>query len=173
MNKIVAILGRIVGIFAVILGLFEPTLGWWDVTVDDYLVFFDGSGAINAFGYSSNTANDNIELLGPLLLIGGILFLVSSVLIIIASFKENKNFTILCSFLMIGGLALFCYGLTVVEDFENILEGLNFFAGEERTVFFGTVDLGLGGDWAWRLGNGFFIAIGGAVIALIGSFLKK
>ncbi|MFX1573800.1 MAG: hypothetical protein ACFFB0_13705 [Promethearchaeota archaeon] len=111
---------------------------------------------INAFGYSSNTANDNIELLGPLLLIGDILFLSSSVLIIITGIKENRNLAILCSFLMIGGLVIFCYGLATIEDFENILEGLNFLKGGEHTIFYGAVVLGLSGDWEWRLGNGFF-----------------
>ncbi|MFX1499462.1 MAG: hypothetical protein ACFFDH_00705 [Promethearchaeota archaeon] len=34
-------------------------------------------------------------------------------------------------------------------------------------------DLGLGGDWAWRMGNGFFIAIGAFMITLIGALINN
>lgn len=172
MNKIVVIIGGVIGIFASILWLFEPSLGWWEVTVEDYLAIFDGAGYISPFGYSSNTANSDIEFHGPLLLIGGIIFLSASVLAIVSAIKENKQLAIIFAFVMIGGLGLFCYGLAVIEDIENILEGLSFLMGEEYTVFWGSEDLGLAGDWAWRLGNGFFIAIGAFVVTLIGTLVK-
>ena len=73
MNKIVIIIGSIIGIFAALLWVFEPSLGWWEVTVEDYLVIFDGAGYISPFGYGSNTANSDIVFHGPLLLIGGII----------------------------------------------------------------------------------------------------
>jgi len=172
MNKIVVIIGGIIGIFAALLWLFEPSLGWWEVNVENYLGLFDGSGYINAFGYATNTANDNTEFHGPLLLLGGILFLVSSIVAILSALKENKSISILSAILLATGLGLFCYGLVVIEDFENILEGLNFLTGEEYTIFFGEEDLGGFGDWTWRLGNGFFIGIGAFVVTLIGALLK-
>ena len=173
MNKIVVIIGGIIGIFAAILWLFEPSLGWWEVTVEDYLVVFDGAGYISPFGFSSNTGNSNTEFYGPLLVIGGILFLLSSLLAIVSAVKEKKSYSILFAFLMVAGLGLFCYGLAVIEDFENILEGLNFLTGTNYTVFFGSENLGALGVWTWRLGNGFFIAIGAFIITLIGALLKR
>lgn len=173
MNKIVVIVGGIIGIFAALLWVFEPSLGWWEVTVEDYLAIFDGAGYISPFGYGSNTANSDIVFHGPLLLIGGIIFLTSSVLAIIFAIKEKRGLAIMSAFLMAGGLGLFCYGLTVIQDFEDILEGLNFLTGVEYTVFFGSENLGALGFWAWRLGNGFFIAIGALVLTLIGALIKK
>lgn len=170
MNKVVVIVGGVIGIFASLLWVFEPSLGWWEVTVD---AIINGAGYISPFGYGSNTVNNNIEFHGPLLLIGGILFLVSSVLAIISAVKEKKGIAILSALLMVGGLGLFCYGLVVIEDFENILSGLSFLTGAEYTVFFGRTDLGILGIWNWRLGNGFFIAIGAFVVTLIGALLKR
>ncbi len=173
MNKIVVIIGGLIGIFAAILWLFEPSLGWWEVTVENYLGIFNGAGYISPFGFSSNTGNSNIEFYGPLLIIGGIIFLLSSLCAVISAIKEKRSYSILFDLLMIGGLGLFCYGLAVIEDFENILEGLNFLTGTNYTVFFGSENLGALGVWAWRLGNGFFIAIGAFIVTLIGSLLKK
>jgi hypothetical protein len=169
-NKVVVIVGAIIGIFASLLWVFEPSLGWWEVTVD---AIVDGAGYISPFGYGSNTANSDIVFHGPLLLIGGILFLVASLLAIIFAIKEKSSLAIMSAFLMAGGLGLFCYGLAVIEDFEDILAGLSFLTGAEYTVFFGSENLGILGFWAWRLGNGFFIAIGAFVVTLIGTLLKR
>ncbi len=170
MNKIVVIIGGVIGIFAAILWLFEPSLGWWEVTVE---AIVDGAGYISPFGYGSNTFNSDIEFHGPLLLIGGILFLSGSSLAIVSAIKENKGISILFAILMVGGLGLFCYGLAVIENFENILSGLSFLTGEDYTVFFGRENLGVLGVWTWRLGNGFFIAIGAFIITLIGTLIKR
>ncbi|MFX1365578.1 MAG: hypothetical protein ACFFCE_06575 [Promethearchaeota archaeon] len=74
---------------------------------------------------------------------------------------------------MVGSLGLFCYRLAVIENFEDILEGLSWLIHEDYIVFRGSEDLGLGGDWAWRLGNGFFIAIGVFIITLIGALISR
>jgi hypothetical protein len=167
MNKVVVIVGGVIGVFAAILWLFEPSLGWWEVTVD---AIIDGASYISPFGFSGD---DNSEFYGPLLLIGGIVFLISSILAIVSAIKEKKSYSILFGFLMVAGLGLFCYGLAVIEDFENILTGLSFLTGAEYTVFFGNANLGILGIWAWRLGNGFFIAIGAFIITLIGALLNR
>ncbi|MFW9902099.1 MAG: hypothetical protein ACFFDY_12600 [Candidatus Thorarchaeota archaeon] len=170
MNKVVVIVGGIIGIFAALLWVFEPSLGWWEVSVD---AIVDGAGYITPFGYGSNTINSNIEFHGPLLLIGGILFISSSLLAIIFAIKEKGGLAIMSAFIMAGGLGLFCYGLVVIEDFENILSGLSFLTGADYIVFFGSENLGILGFWAWRLGNGFFIAIGAFVVTLIGALIKR
>lgn len=95
------------------------------------------------------------------------MFLIASLLIIAAAVKENRNIAILSFFLMIGGLALFCYGLTIIEDYESLLSGLSFITGNEYNVFFGEFSA-----WTWRLGNGFFIAIGAIAVTLVGIILK-
>ena len=97
----------------------------------------------------------------------------SAILAIISVVKEKNGIAILSAFIMVGGLGLFCYGLAVIEDFENILSGLSFLTGAEYIIFFGSENLGILGFWAWRLGNGFFIAIGTFVVTLIGALLKR
>ncbi len=169
MNKIVVIVGGVIGVLASILWLFEPSLGWWEVTVK--LIGTEG-GYINPFGYGSNTINSDIEFHGPLLLIGGIVFLAASILAIVSAIKEKKELSILFAFVMVGGLGLFCYGLAMIENLQDILSGLSWWTGEDYIVFWGSKDLGILGDWAWRLGNGFFIAIGAFIVTLIGTLVK-
>ena len=170
-KKFIAVLGGLIGIAAVILGLFIPSFGWWEVLFDPILGN-NVSSYLSAFGYTTNTANENIEFLGYMFLIGGIVFLIGSFLVIIGGIKESKALAVLSSLIMIGGLIVFCIALGTNEDFENILEGLNFLFGEEYNVFFGEASgILLLGTWTWRLGNGFFIGIVAVIIALIGSFL--
>lgn len=161
LSKILAIIGGIIGILAAILTFIEPSLGWWEVT---YVGWGTNAGYLNPYGY--NVVGD---FAGELFLIAGLLFVASSVLVILAAAKGSKAGSLLCAFLMILGLALFCYALYVEEHFESILAGLEWLFGADYNVFFGTVDFL--GTWTWRLGNGFFIACAGAAIALVGSFL--
>ncbi len=161
LTKILAIIGGIIGIFAAILTFIEPSLGWWEVT---YVGIGTNEAYLNPYGY-----NVNGDFAGELFLIGALLFVASSVLVILAAAKGSKAGSLLFAFLMIVGLALFCYALYVEEHFESILAGLEFLFGGDYNVFFGTVDFF--GTWTWRLGNGFFIACAGAAIALVGSFL--
>lgn len=164
LSKVLAILGGIIGLIAVFLFFFEQSLGWWEVSVQ--IGTLSNSAYISPFGYTSDDA-----FLGPLFLFAAVLFILGSVLIFVAAAKDSKGFSIICSLLMIGGLILFCYSLYANEDFDALITGLETLLGSEFFVFFGTVDLGLFGIWTWRLGNGFFIACAGTVIALVGSFL--
>ncbi len=173
MSKVIAIIGGVVGIVAAILGFLAPELGWWQVTAENYLIIFDGSGYINAFGMTSNTVNEEVELLGNMFLIGGIVFIVGALLAMVGAAKESTGLAVLGSIIMIAGIGLWVYDLMTNEDFENIIDGLDFITGDEYTVLFGAIDLGILGAWNWGLGVGFYIAVAGAVVCLIGSFMVK
>ncbi len=164
-NKLPAFIGAIIGLAGVLLGLVEPSLGWWQVNfvlgpINEYLY-------INAFGYSSNTFNNSTELVSNLLLIGGLLYLAGTLLLLITTAANKKSGAILFAILMIIGLIIYCYGLYANEDYGNILSGLEFLSGNKYNIFFG--EYHFFGTWTWRLGNGFFISIAGAVIGLIGA----
>ena len=173
-GKILAIIGGLVGVVAVLLSLLVADLAWWQAHVENYLGFIDGTAYINAFAVTSNTGNSETEFLqeGIMILIGSLIFLATSILIIFTAVKEEKTYSILCSIGMIAGLFLFCYGLSLVTDLENIMEGLSGIFGESYTIFWGAVDLGVLGSWSWRLGNGFFIGAVAAGIALIGALIS-
>lgn len=171
MGKIVAILGGLVGLLASILFLFEGSLGWWEVV---YTPIFGNAvrGDLSPFGtYQLGTGD--VEMWGGLFLFSGIIFVLASVLLIVASAKESKGGAILCAILMIVGLGLFIYALGSDEGLLQIKDFLDWIGGSEYNVYFGSVDFGFLGAWAWRFGNGFFIAIAGAVIGLIGAFYIK
>ncbi len=168
-GKVLAMLGGIIGIIAVLAAFIDPSLGWWESHYDSIFPTLDGSYYINAFGNMRNTWNADVLVLGGLFLVGAVIFLVSSLLVIICAIKESKGGAILCSLLMIGGLVIFCYALTSNPDLINSIDFLEFISGENQNVFYGSISLF--GTWTWRLGNGFFIGAVGSAIALIGSFL--
>ena len=150
------VIGGIVGILATILALIEPSLGWWEVQVDSWT---DSAIYVNAFGYGTNDSE-----LGPLFIVSASLFLAGCVLTFLAVNKKSKGIVFLCVFLMIASIGLFSYGLYANENFSDVAAALSFLSGTDQNVFFGVF-----GIWTWRLGNGFFIALGGTVITLIGA----
>ncbi len=166
-SKLIAYVGGIIGLVAVLMGLIEPSLGWWQMRYE--FGPFDVNIYINAFGYSSNTANNNVELVDNTLLLAGMIYLAGTLLLFIATAKNMKAGAFLCAILMIIGIILFCYGLYGNEGFGDLLSGMEFLSGEEHNVFFGTFKFL--GTWTWRLGNGFFIGVVGAVIGLIGAVM--
>ncbi|MBA7507408.1 hypothetical protein ES706_06127 [subsurface metagenome] len=165
LTKILAVIGGIIGILATVLTFIEPSLGWWEVNQQ---LIVTNSAYLNPYGY-----NVNGDFAGELFLIGGLLFLASSILVILVAAKGSKGGSILFAFLMIVGLALFCYALYSEDHFESILSGLEWLFGADYNIFFGSVDLGIFGLYTWRLGNGFFVACAGAAISLVGAFLVK
>jgi hypothetical protein len=167
MAKIIAIIGGIVGIAATILWLVAPSLGWWEIIFDP-IIGNNVEYYLSPFGIF--TYGDTTENWLGLFLVGGLIFLVGSILILVGAAKESTGIAVLSAIVMIAGIGLFCYALYSYEDLQDILEFMEFWGGE-YTVFFGTYNFF--GTWNWRLGNGFFIAVAGAIIGLIGSFMVK
>lgn len=166
-NKLPALIGGIIGLVAVLLGLVEPSLGWWQIHFEFGPI--NMSSYINAFGYSTNTVNNDLELISNILLLSGLTYLAGTLLILLTAAKNMKSGAILFSFVMIIGIILFCYGLYANENFADILSGIEFLSGDEHNVFFGTFKFL--GTWTWRLGNGFFVGVAGAVISLVGAYM--
>lgn len=156
--KILIIIGGLLGIFSVLSYYLSESLGaWWQVTFEFWSL--EKNHYINAFGYS-----DDRQILGNLGTFAGVLFLLGSFLAIISASKESKGFGILSAFLMFAGIGLFLYALSEWEDFERLLDILEFLSGEEYNVFYGS-HKGL----SWGLSTGFFMGTIAALIVLLSS----
>lgn len=171
-GKILAIVGGIVCCVIVLLGVIPDlqSLGWWELFGNDIPFLGDEYGYISIFGYTSNTINDEVELLeeGTMLTIGGVIFIICSVLIIIAAAMDKKTYAILCGIGMIAGIFVFCYGLSInpnLSDALNLAE--DFFQGQGN-IFFGSATI-LGVETTWRIGNGFIVGVIGTACALVGA----
>lgn len=169
-------IGKVLLIFSVLLAYFSvfsyfllDSIGaWWFVEVDP-LIGLNQTSYLNAFGYFGKTGEELQLVLGTLGIFGAVLFLVGPFLTIISILKESKILAYLGFFLMLSALGIFLFGLASVQDFESILEGLNFLTGDEYIVYFGTVDLTPFGIWTWMLGVGFYIAVIATILTLIGA----
>ena len=169
-GKALLIFAGILAILSVLLYFFDEALGaWWQVSADFAGTLFDGSEYTNAFGYVENASNEMVSVIGPIGILVGVLVLVGGVLMFYSVAKESKGLSFLGWLLVLGGIALFLYGLNNVEDYENILGGLNFITGDEYSVYFGTIDLGIFGVWTWGLTIGAYIAIAAVVLGVIGT----
>lgn len=168
-GKFLLIISVFLAYFSVFSYFLLDSIGaWWLVEVDPILGLTQTS-YLNAFGYFGLTGEELQFILGPLGIFGVVLFLIGPFLTIISILKEKKILAYLGFFLMLSALAIFLFGLLNVQDFESILEGLNFLTGDEYLVFFGSVDLGLFGIWTWMLGVGFYIAVIATILMLIGA----
>ncbi len=164
--KFLLILGGILGLFSVLGYFIENSIGaWWQVDVQ--LGFIGTSYYLNAFGMASENATLVLEYLG---LFAGILFILASIFTFLGVSKESKSFSFMSLVLMIACLYLFCYALLNVQEYGAIIDLLNFLSSStEYNIYFGNIDLGLFGNWTWRLGNGFFIACAAGICTLIGA----
>ncbi len=169
-GKIIALIGGLIGLAAVLASLLVNELGWWQIFGDNIPFFGDQTGFISSFGMTSNTFNSESEFIeeGALLVVGAVIVLISSILIILTAIKEEKMYSILCAIGIFVGLFVYCYGLTVIQDLDDMFSlASNWFSGT-GTMFFGTATV-LGADITWRLGNGFIIGVVGGIIAFVGA----
>jgi hypothetical protein len=168
-GKVILIISVFLAYFSVFSYFLLDSIGaWWFVEIDP-IIGTTQTAYLNAFGYFGKTGEELQLVLGTLGIFGAILFLVGPVLTIISILKESKILAYLGFFLMLSALGIFLFGLASVQDFESILEGLNFLTGDEYLVFFGSVDLGLFGIWSWMIGVGFYIAVIATILTLIGA----
>ena len=165
-GKVLAIIGAIIGLASIILSFIMPELfSWyryevygWGSEGDYYLT---GIGTVIDIG---NTVPKDLSILG---VIGGILIILGSILCIVATVKESKSMG------AIGGLLMLLAPLLLVVDF---LTGMSELAGNIAD----NMDLFITRDWYWEdfwaltyhytwgIWVGFFIAIAGGVLGLIG-----
>jgi len=171
-GKILAALGGFLGLIIVLLALIQDLqmLGWWEIVGENIPFLGRESGYINAFGYSSNTINEDVEFLedGTLVFISGIIFVVFCILMIITAIKEEKTYAIICAIGMFAGMFLFCYALSANPNLSDAVDIADDFFGGTGNIFYGTATI-LGIDTTWRLGNGFIVAVIASIIALVGA----
>ena len=170
LGKVLLILAGILAILSVLLYYFDEAIGaWWQVSVKDYLVIFDYSEYTNAFGYFENASGEMVSVLGAIGIIVGVLIILGALIMFYSVAKESKGLSLLGWLAVLAGIALFLYGLNNVEDYENILEGLNFITGDDYSIYFGSFDAGVLGQWSWGISIGCFIAIAAVVLGVIGT----
>lgn len=173
-GKILALIGGLIGCVIAIIAVIPDmqALGWWQLFGDNIPFLGDEYGYINIFGYSSNTFNDEVEFIeeGTMIFLGGIIFLLCSILIILTAAKEEKTYSLLCAIGMIAGIFVFCYGLSSNPNLSDTLNLTEDFFGGEGNIFFGSAVI-FGVDTTWRIGNGFIIGSVATLCALIGSVI--
>ncbi|TKJ16898.1 MAG: hypothetical protein CEE43_19160 [Promethearchaeota archaeon Loki_b32] len=158
-GKIIAIIGGILGIL---------TIGLYFVLPEIFCLWrLDGAPVLSIFlgGFGSSTGELMGVAYGPeyaediFLLIVGVLIVAGGALAIIGGLAGNKIIGILGGVLMIAGPIILTIALFAeLGDFEDIallLGGESLFWGSEPGV-------------DWGLWIGFFLAIGGGVLGVIG-----
>ncbi len=165
-GRVVAIIGAAIGIASVLLGFAMPALFSWyhyeisggGTTIGLYLTAFGG------FIEDGVTGPDEIVML---VLIGGILVLAGAALCIVGAITEMKPLGI------IGGIAMILGPLFLIFDLigqmSDFAEGLDLLAtAYDTNIFFGSFSPGPGVTVLFSIWIGFFMAIGGGVVGLIG-----
>ncbi len=170
-GKIVAIIGAAVGIASVLLSLAIPALfSWYHYDVDA-----TGYGSFGIYLTAFGTIVEDMPYpvsidMVTLVLIGGIMVLAGAGLCIVSGVTEMKPLGIIGGILMIVGPLMLIFDLIgevsdFAEDMNNMADALdtNVFFGSYSYTYYGfTVNYGFG------LWIGFFMAIGGGVVGLIG-----
>ncbi|MFX1314777.1 MAG: hypothetical protein ACFE9T_02865 [Promethearchaeota archaeon] len=128
---------------------------------------YTGGLYLTAFGNSiSDPSGLDLEM-AMLVLIGGILVLVGAALCIFGAFTEKKPLGIIGGLVMIvGPLLLVMDLLLVISEFAEFMD-TNWADPLNKSIFFGT-ESGGGTTAVWGLWIGFYMAIAGGVLGLIG-----
>ena len=177
-GKIVAMIGAVIGALSVVLSLVLPEFFGW------YRAHIAGGGLeagyyLHGFGIfdSSNSAllpmPPGVDEMVLLAMIGGILMIAGAVVCGLGAFVENKIFGILGGLLMIvGPLLLLVDIMTGMSEFMEFMEA---FSGGESGVglLFDSYSPAPGVTLSWGIWIGYFMAMGGGVIGLIGGALVE
>ncbi|MFX1277952.1 MAG: hypothetical protein ACFFA3_00945 [Promethearchaeota archaeon] len=153
-GRIIAIIGGIVGILSIVLYYAMPGFFClWRFDGGAALTIFAGgfgstSGTLVGIDYGPDSAEDMLFLIVAILIIAG------GVLALIGGIAENKALGIIGGILMLAGP-----GLLVVELFLE----LGFWEGFPEFALWGSQ---AGANWGVWIG--FFMAIGGGVLGIIG-----
>lgn len=169
--KALLVIAGILTILSVLFYFFDESLGsWWHGMYDSSWDPLDYHLYVNAFGtFQDPASNDLVAIVEGLGILVGIFALAAGIVFIYGATKESKGISLLALVLLIGGIALFLYGLNQSEPLNNWLNAFYILSGgDEYNVYFGVFSLGAVGDIVWGLGIGMYIAIASAVIGIIG-----
>ena len=161
LGKVLAIIGGVLGVLSVVLYyLNSEILSFWRLDAGALLKFFLGgfgslSGEMATIPFPAEYSGDFFFTIVSVLIIGG------SVLTFIAGITENKTVGILGGIIFLAGPILLLFEIiTKIGVFESMaavwLPGENLLFGS----FPGLAD--------WGIGIGFYLAIGGGILGIIG-----
>ena len=177
-GKIIALVGAVIGILSVVLSLVLPEFFGW------YRAHIAGGGAeagyyLHGFGIFDSSDPTLLPMPGGvdemvlLVMIGGILMITGAVVCALGAFVEKKILGILGGLLMIvGPLLLLVDILTGMSEFMEFMEV--FSLGESGAgLLFDSYSPIPGVTLSWGIWIGYFMAIGGGVVGLIGGALVE
>lgn len=161
------ILGSIIGFVGLLMFYIDETLAMWQLEG-----YFSTQYYMNIFGVvfqdGSEFANFGEE--GGTFVYAAIIVIVGLALLILAGLQGSKAIGLIAIVAFLGGLAYYYYSFVQFYYDNELLFG--FFGGmgsvEGFQILWGNND-----PVSWRLGNGFFIVFGGAIVSLIGLFRSR
>ncbi|MFX1312388.1 MAG: hypothetical protein ACFFHD_07225 [Promethearchaeota archaeon] len=162
-GKVLAIIGAVVGLLSVILSFILPELSWFQYEISGMGL----SGGIYLTGFGTYLKTGDVVSTPDtvmLMMIGGILVIVGSVLCIVCALTEKKVVGIIGGIVILLGPVLLIVDLLtgMSEMSENILD-----IGSNVNVFWDSyTDMGV--TVSWNIWIGSFIALAGGVLGLIG-----
>ena len=165
-GRVVAIIGAAIGAASILLSLVMPVFFSW------YRLALTGAvtADLNLTGFGTVIADPSpgpIEEIAMLVLIGGILVLAGAAVCIVGVLTEQKILGIIGGIAMIvGPLLLVADLLLIMSDFAEYMH-TNWADPLNKSIFFGT-ESGGGITVTFGLFVGFYMAIGGGVLGLIG-----
>ena len=161
--RYIAVLGGLLGIVAVLISLIPSDVSWWSVRD----TIFNQSTVLNAFGIFT-LSNGNVVLPPDyLILIAGLSFLIGSLLITFSAIQKKKAIAILSGLIMVVGLIVFCVALNAKTNWEEV-NILLIWLNSQSNLLFGEYFV-----FQWGLGIGFYLAIVGTVIGIIGALVMN
>jgi len=164
-GRVLAIIGAAIGAASVLLSLVAPALFSW------YHIQVTGGGYsaglyLTAFGSIISDPSGADYEVAMFVLFGGIMVLAGAALCIVGGAAEIKPLGIIGGILMIIGpfLLVLDIMMEVSEYAELINLYIDYLGG---TILFGS-ESAYGGTLIWGLWIGYFMAIGGGILGLIG-----
>jgi hypothetical protein len=161
-----AIIGAIFGILSVLLSMVLPKIFCWytmgtDLTVPELHFYLTGFGTL-----VSKIETD----IAVWVCIGGILVIIGSVVCVFSTIVKNRKIGAIGGILMlVGPLLIFVEILFDNSDFAEIVN--DFVDLSNGNIFYGSYEDMTSHYALWNVWIGFYIAIGGAILGLIGGLI--
>ena len=165
-GKIITLIGAILGLLSILLSLFIPEfLSWYRIEASGYGI--TGGVYLTGFGtFSTTGAISSINEIWIFELIGGIFVILGSILCIASIIKKSRVARIIGGiWILLGPIIFLIHIISNISDFSEIVEILG--VGSDVNVFWGSVNES-GVTTSWGLWIGFFLAVGGGTLGLVG-----
>jgi len=165
-GKIIALIGAFLSLLSVLLSIFLPEFfSWYSIKSSGFGI--TGEIYLTGFGtFIIKGAFPSTNEIWVLELIGGIFVTLGAILCIVGIVKKSKAAGIIGGiWILLGPIIFFVHILSNMNDFTGIVEALG--VGTGVNVFWGSTSIS-GVSISWGLWIGFYIAIGGGILGLIG-----